>query len=98
LPKKAAEEFLAENNIVQYRARPYRPKDKPHIERFIGTFQREFLDECYGPMTAAELQEAANKWLDKYHYYRPHEALDYMTPAEFSAKMGISIPRIGKLS
>jgi hypothetical protein len=35
--KKDAEEFLAENNIVQYRARPYRPKDKPHTGRFIGT-------------------------------------------------------------
>jgi transposase InsO family protein len=96
--KKDAEEFLAENSAVRYRAGPYRPKDKPHTGRFIGTFQREFLDECYGPMTAAELQESANKWLDKYHYYRPHEAPGYMTPAEFSAKMGISIPRIGKLS
>jgi transposase InsO family protein len=96
--KKDAEEFLAENNIVQYWARPYRPKDKPHIERFIGTFRREFLDGCYGPTTAAELQETANKRLDKYRYYRPQEALDCMTPAEFSDKTGISIPRIGKLS
>jgi putative transposase len=94
--KKDAEEFLAENSAVQYWARPYRPKDKPHIERFIGTSRREFLDECYGPMTAAELKEMADKWLDKYHYYRPHEALDYMTPAEFSDKTGLSIPRIGK--
>jgi putative transposase len=96
--KKDAEELLAENNIVQYWARPYRPKDKPHIERFIGTFQRELLDECYGPTTAAELQDMADKWLDKYRYYRPHEALGRMTPAEFSDRMGISIPRIGKLS
>jgi transposase InsO family protein len=96
--KKDAEEFLAENSVVQYWARPYRPKDKPHTGRFIGTFQREFLDGCYGPVTAAELQETADKWLDKYHHYRPHEAPGCMTPAEFSAKMGISIPRIGKLS
>jgi transposase InsO family protein len=94
--KKDAEEFLAENNIVQYRARPYRPKDKPHTGRFIGTSRREFLDESYGPMTVAELQERVNRWLDKYRYYRPHEALDYLTPAEFSAKTGISIPRVGK--
>jgi transposase InsO family protein len=94
--KKDAEEFLAENNIVQYRAMPYRPKDKPHTGRFIGTFQREFLDGCYGPMTAAELQETADNRLDKYRYYRPHEAPGCMTPAEFSARMGISIPRIGK--
>jgi transposase InsO family protein len=69
--KKDAEEFLAENNVVQYWARPYRPKDKPHTGRFIGTSRREFLDECYGPMTAAELQERMNRWLDKYRYYRP---------------------------
>jgi hypothetical protein len=94
--KKDAEELLAENSAVQYRARPYRPKDKPHTGRFIGTSRRGFLDECYGPMTAAELQETANKRLDKYHYYRPHEAPGCMTPAEFSAKIGISIPRIGK--
>jgi transposase InsO family protein len=96
--KKDAEDFLAENSAFRYRARPYRPKDKPHIERFIGTFQRELLDGCYGPMTAAELQDMANKRLDKYRYYRPHEALGCMTPAEFSDKTGISIPRIGKLS
>jgi transposase InsO family protein len=94
--KKHAEEFLAENSAVQYRARPYRPKDKPHTGRFIGTFQREFLDGCYGPTTAAELQDMANKRLDKYRYYRPHEAPGCMTPAEFSGKTGISIPRIGK--
>jgi transposase InsO family protein len=96
--KKDAEEFLTENSAVQYRARPYRPKDKPHTGRFIGTSQREFLDGCYGPMPAAELQEAADKRLDKYRHYRPHEAPGCMTPAEFSARMDISIPRIGKLS
>jgi hypothetical protein len=94
--KKDVEEFLAENSAVQYRARPYRPKDKPHTGRFIGTFRRKFPDECYGPMTAAELQETADKWLDKHRYYRPHEAPGCMTPAEFSDKTGISIPRIGK--
>jgi hypothetical protein len=94
--KKDAEEFLAENSAVQYRARPYRPKDKPHTGRFIGTFRREFLDGCYGPTTAAELQETADKRLDKYRYYRPHETPGCMTPAEFSDKTGISIPRIGK--
>jgi hypothetical protein len=49
-------------------------------------------------MTAAELQETADKRLDKYHNYRPHEAPGCMTPAEFSDKTGLSIPRIGKLS
>jgi transposase InsO family protein len=96
--KKDAEEFLAENSAVRYRTGPYRPKDKPHTGRFIGTFRREFPGGCYWPITAAELQETADKRLDKYRYYRPHEAPGCMTPAEFSDRMGISIPRIGKLS
>ncbi|GMO55737.1 MAG: hypothetical protein Ta2A_00740 [Treponemataceae bacterium] len=37
---KDAEAYLASLNITQYWARPHTPKDKPFIERFIGTFQR----------------------------------------------------------
>jgi transposase InsO family protein len=45
-----------------------------------------------------ELLYVVNNRPDVYRHYRPYEALDYMTPAEFSDRMGISIPRIGKLS
>ncbi|GMO56119.1 MAG: hypothetical protein Ta2A_01150 [Treponemataceae bacterium] len=38
---KDAEAYLASLNITQYWTRPHTPKDKPFIERFIGTFQRE---------------------------------------------------------
>ncbi|GMO56769.1 MAG: hypothetical protein Ta2A_02140 [Treponemataceae bacterium] len=38
---KDAEAYLASLNITQYWARPHTPKDKPFVERFIGTFQRE---------------------------------------------------------
>jgi transposase InsO family protein len=46
-------------------------------------------------MNAAELQALADTWLEKYHFYRPHEALGGLTPAEFSATLGISIPHAG---
>jgi transposase InsO family protein len=46
-------------------------------------------------MNAGELREAADAWLDKYHFYRPHESLNFLTPAEFSAALGLSIPRAG---
>jgi transposase InsO family protein len=36
-----------------------------------------------------------DSWLDKYHFYRPHEALGFLTPAEYCAKLGLSIPRAG---
>jgi hypothetical protein len=50
------------------------------IERFIGTLQRECLDYHYEPLNAAELSEITDAWLDKYHFYRPHEAPDFLTP------------------
>jgi hypothetical protein len=50
------------------------------IERFIGALQRECLDYHYEPLDAAELSEITDAWLDKYHFYRPHEALGFLTP------------------
>jgi transposase InsO family protein len=91
------EDFLAENNITQYWTHPNAPKEKPFIERFIGTFQKECLDYHYEPMNATELTELANDWLDKYHHYRPHESLGGLTPAEFSVTLGLSIPHAGSV-
>ncbi|MDR1363781.1 MAG: integrase core domain-containing protein [Spirochaetaceae bacterium] len=77
---KDVETFLAQMNITQYWTRPYTPKDKPFIERFIGTLQRECLDYHYEPLNVKELSEITNAWLDKYHFYRPHEAPGFLTP------------------
>ncbi|GMO62721.1 MAG: hypothetical protein Ta2A_09560 [Treponemataceae bacterium] len=95
---KDAEEYLALQNITQYWARPHTPKDKPFVERFIGTFQRECLDYHYEPMTCGELSAVVDEWLDKYHFYRPHQSLNFLTPAEFLAKMEVSIPRRSDVS
>jgi hypothetical protein len=38
----------------------------------------------YEPMNVDELREAADSWLDKYHFYRPHEVLEFLTPGVFS--------------
>ncbi|MDR2484499.1 MAG: hypothetical protein LBD55_03790 [Treponema sp.] len=57
--------------------------------------RRNGLGYHYEPMKAGELREAADSWLDKYHFYRPHESLNFLTPAEFSATLGLSIPRTG---
>jgi transposase InsO family protein len=88
-----AEEYLASLNITRYRARPHTPKDKPFIERLIGTFRRECPDYNYTPMNCGEPGGVVDGWLDKYHFYRPHQSLEFLTPAEFSATLGISIPR-----
>ena len=51
----------------------------------IGTLQREYLDYLTGSMNVAELQSEIDSWLKKYHGYRPHEALNFLTPNEFAA-------------
>lgn len=89
---KEVYDLLQELQIPQLFARPHTPKDKPHIENFIGKYQKECLDETLGDhVTLADRRKQAKKWLNDWHYYRPHQALAYYTPAEFCDMMGITI-------
>lgn len=88
-------DLLETEGVRQIFARPHTPKDKPHIENFIGKYQKECLDESDNcAYTVSERQEEANKWLNDWHFYRPHQALNYMTPAEYCATMGITVLQI----
>ncbi len=85
-------DLLISHNVRQIFARPHTPKDKPHIENFIGKYQKECLDESRDKcMTVEERQREADKWLNDWHFYRPHQALNYLTPAEYCATIGITI-------
>ena len=81
-----AEQWLKEEGITQLWARPRTPKDKPCVERVIKTLQVECLDYLKGAMSVTELQTEIDSWLKKYHNYRPHESLDFLTPNEFLDK------------
>ena len=61
-------------------------EDKPIIERFIGSLDRECLDLTEPARTVADQQAIINQWLVKYHSYRPHEGLKLLTPDEFKAQ------------
>ena len=78
-----AELWIKDENITQLWARPRTPKDKPCVERMIGTLQTECIDYLAGPMSDSELLAELDKWLKKYHSYRPHESLGFLTPDEF---------------
>ncbi len=91
----AVYDFLKEEAIVQLFTRPHTPKDKPYIENFIGKLQKECLDEDDKvEKTVAERQEQVNQWLNDFHFYRPHQSLNYKTPQEFCDTIGITIPRM----
>ena len=77
---------LRKEGIKQYWARAHKPKDKPYIEHFIGTMQRELLNFNYRPFTVEELQNLVDEWIEEYEKNRPHESLGILTPNQFEAK------------
>lgn len=88
-----AHHYLKTHGITHYFARPHTPKDKPHIENLIGKLQQECLDEYRGHMTLTEREQQVIRWLNDYHFFRPHQALNYLTPQEFCATLGLTILR-----
>ena len=85
--------YLKQVGVTQYFARPHTPKDKPHVENIIGKLQQECLDEDRSADSVTKLQTQINCWLNDYHFFRPHQALNYLTPEEFCATLNITIPR-----
>ncbi len=72
-------------NITQIYSRPYTPKDNPALERFNKTVQEEWLDFSEaGLIDIKQANADLTQWLVKYNSYRPHEALDYLTPLEYA--------------
>lgn len=88
-----AYEYLKQEHVVQYFARPHTPKDKPHVENLIGKLQQDCLDEDRRNMTLEERGQQITQWLNDYHFFRPHQALNYLTPSEYCGTLGISIMR-----
>ena len=91
---KYAYAYLKDQNVTQYFARPHAPKDKPHVENLIGKLQQECLDENRQPTTLQERRQQVVNWLNTYHFFRPHQALNYQTPQEFCDTLGITIRRV----
>ena len=79
--------LLQEQPTKHYFARPRTPKDKPHVERFIGTLEKEFIQWGGVAIDLADQQDMVDAWLNKYHSYRPHQSLNYLTPDEYLAKL-----------
>jgi transposase InsO family protein len=80
-------ELLQSQQTAHYFARPRTPKDKPHVERFIGTLEREFIQWGGVALDVADQQQLVDAWLKKYHSFRPHQSLGYLTPDEYLAKL-----------
>ena len=65
---------------------PYTPEQNGMIERWF----RSLKEECVWLNRFKSKQhafEVIGRWIDRYHNERPHQALGYLTPAQFGMKL-----------
>lgn len=75
--------FLEAKNITHYFSRARTPKDNPMVENTIKADEYEFW--AWGNLcdTVEELNVKAKIWMEKFNTYRPHQALNYLTPMAY---------------
>jgi putative transposase len=62
---------------------PGAPWQNPFVESFNGHLRRELLElESFNSLYEAQL--LVEDWRLEYNHYRPHQSLNYMTPAEYA--------------
>ena len=81
----ALEDWAQRNRVQLDFSRPGTPTDNPFIESFNGKLRAECLDQHH----FASIEEAKaliESWRKDYNQYRPHRALDGLTPAEYEGQ------------
>lgn len=71
---------------------PRSPKLNGAVERANRTHTEEFYESYTGDLDLPTLRVAQRQWEHTYNHLRPHEALGYLTPAEFLAHHAASRP------
>ena len=75
------EKWFIQLNIKLIHGRPYHPQTQGKEERFHRTLKQELLDfEQF--RNFAHCQIRFDAWREKYNCIRPHEAIDFKTPAD----------------
>lgn len=70
--------------IEQYWSRPHTPKDNATNERFNRTLKDEFVALGHAHTDPVVFNRHLTNWLVHYNFERPHVALNYRTPMEYS--------------
>ena len=69
------------------------PKLNGRVERANRTFKDEFYDCSSALPTVRDFAADLLRWEHVYNHIRPHQALDYLTPAEFLANWNATHPQ-----
>jgi putative transposase len=71
--------------IIQY-IQPGKPTQNGYIERFNRLYREAVLD-AYMFFDLYEVKQLTEEWIEEYNERRPHEALNNLTPVEWSNKV-----------
>jgi transposase InsO family protein len=75
------EKWLIQLNVKLIHGRPYHPQTQGKEERFHRTLKQELINyEQF--RDHVHCQKRFDLWREKYNFIRPHEAIDFKTPAE----------------
>lgn len=91
-------EFMAEfeaacaaRGIALLTLPPRSPKLHGTVERANRTHTEEFYEVTTAEPELEAFQEELRAWETVYNTIRPHQALGYLTPAEFLASLGVDV-------
>jgi len=75
--------WAKEKQIELLHIQPGKPAQNAYIERFNRTFREDVLD-AYLFDNLEEVRAITERWLEDYNTIRPHEALQGLSPRQFS--------------
>ena len=91
-------EFMAEfetacrdKQISLFVLPPRSPKLNGCVERSQRTHTQEFWELCTADTDLVSLRSELLAWEHTYNHIRPHQALGYLTPAEYLASLGVDV-------
>lgn len=88
--------YCEDNQILLYHIQPGKPQQNGFIERFNGSFRREFLN-AYLFESLSQVRELAWYWQQDYNQSRTHESLNHLPPEAYRQHI-YSLPTVHYLT
>ena len=88
---KDFEKLCNDLNLPHYFIEPRHPKQDTYVENSHGSDENEFYRQGNVGSSIEWMQEKLDEWEHTWNCIRPHEALDYLTPDEYSNKYKVEI-------
>jgi len=87
--QKEFDKLCQEMRLPHYFIYPRSPKQNTYVEISHEADEREFYKQGNACLILSEMQKNIRDWEDTWNTFRPHEALEQLTPAEYSQRIKI---------